>query len=105
LSETTADYAPVATWAEFTHAEIAEHLDLALLGFCACEIAVRVALALKRRQFDGWLLVDAIIVGVALLPLGASLPIVRAGRLAHLGRHGMLHLRHITIARGFQLAH
>jgi hypothetical protein len=88
---------PVAAWVELTHDEFAERVDGALLLFFACEIAVRVALAVKRRRWDGWLVVDALIVALALLPLGV-LPVVRAARLAHLGRHAA-HLRHLTIAR------
>jgi hypothetical protein len=89
---------------EFTHDELAEKLDLGLLAFFAVEITARVISAVRQRQWDVWLAVDATIVAIASLPLGASLPVIRAARLAHLGRHGM-HLRHVTLARGVQLAH
>jgi hypothetical protein len=51
----------------------------------------------KSRRFDAWLALDAVIVALALLPFGL-IPVVRAARLAHLGRH-VAHLRHLTVAR------
>jgi hypothetical protein len=88
---------PVAALCEFSHNEIADRADAALLAFFACEIMVRLALAVKRRRLDGWIAVDAVIVALALLPFG-MLPVVRVARLAHLGRHAA-HLRHLTVAR------
>ena len=88
---------PVALWAELTHCELAEHIDLGLLLFFSIEVAVRIGYAIRRRSFDRWLLIDAAIIGIAALPWGV-LPVVRAARLAHLGRH-VQHLRHVTIAR------
>ncbi|WP_156764134.1 hypothetical protein [Mycobacterium sp. 852002-50816_SCH5313054-b] len=88
---------PVAGWAELTHDELAEHLDAALLAFFACEIAVRVALAVRHRRFDRWLLIDAVIVTLAVLPFGV-LPVVRVARLTHLGRH-LVHLSSLRVLR------
>jgi hypothetical protein len=88
---------PVAAWVELTHDELAEHIDAALLVFFACEVTLRVALAVKRRRFDAWLAVDALIVALALLPFGL-IPVVRAARLAHLSRH-VAHLRHLPVVR------
>ena len=94
---------PVAAWVEITHDELAEHIDMALLVGFACEIMIRVALAVKRRRFDAWLCVDAVIVALAVLPLGV-VPVVRVAKLAHLGRH-VAHLRHVTIARVAHVVH
>ncbi len=91
---------PVAALVEFAHdetAEIAERVDGMLLAFFAIEIAVRVALAIKHRQWDRWLAIDATIIVLALLPIGLPL-VLRGARLAHLARHGM-HLKHVTLAR------
>jgi hypothetical protein len=82
---------PVDAWAELTHDELAERIDFAILALFAFEVAVGVALAVRRRRFDRWLLIDAVIVSLAVLPFGL-LPVVRAARLAHLGRH-VIHLR------------
>jgi uncharacterized RDD family membrane protein YckC len=94
---------PVAAWAEITHDELAERIDSAILAFFACEIALRIAFAIRRRSFDRWLVVDGMIVALAALPIGFPV-VIRAARLAYLGRHGM-HLRHVTIARGVQFVH
>jgi hypothetical protein len=94
---------PCALWAEFTHDEIAETIDAALLVFFAVEIAIRIVLAVKRRRWDAWLAFDAVIVALAVLPFGV-IPVVRVARLAHLGRH-VAHLRHVTIVRVEKLAH
>jgi hypothetical protein len=88
---------PVAAWVELTHDELAEHIDAGILVFFAIEIGVRVALAVKRREWDNWLVVDSIIVLLAMLPFGA-IPVVRVARLVHVSRHAG-HLRHLTIAR------
>jgi hypothetical protein len=89
---------PVALICELTRNEIAEAIDLGLLVAFAAEILVRAVRAAVRRERDVWLAFDAIVVAVALLPLGASLPAVRGARLLHLGRH----VQHATVAR---LAH
>jgi hypothetical protein len=88
---------PVALLVELTENELAERIDAALLAFFAAEITIRVAYAVKRRRWDSWLAFDAVIVALAVLPFGV-IPVVRAARLAHLGRH-VAHLRHATIAR------
>lgn len=88
---------PVALWVELTHDEIAEHLDMALLAFFACEIALRTFSALRRGSFDRWLVIDALIVAIALLPISVT-PVMRCAKLAHVARHSM-HLKHLTVAR------
>jgi hypothetical protein len=94
---------PVAAWVEITHNEVAERIDAGILVFFAIEIGLRVALAVKRRRWDGWLAVDSIIVALALLPFGV-LPVVRVARLAHMSRHAG-HLRHLTVVRALRFAH
>jgi hypothetical protein len=79
---------PIAVWVEITRSELAEHLDLAILGFFACEILVRIVLACRRRQWDNMLVVDTMIVALAL----SGLPLMRVARFAHLSRH-VGHLR------------
>jgi hypothetical protein len=91
---------PVAAWVELTHDELAERVDAGILLFFACEVAVRVVLAVKRREGGHWLILDGLIICLALTPLGVA-PIARTARLAHLGRH-VQHLRHATVGR---LAH
>ncbi len=90
---------PIAAWVEITHDELAEKIDLRILLFFACEIGVRVVLAIKRRGCDASLVLDTTIVVLAL----SGLPIMRAARLAHLSRH-VAHLRHVTVARGVSFA-
>lgn len=89
---------PIAVLAEITRDETLEHLDLGLLVFFMCEVLIRVCRAVIRRRWDGWLALDALIVGVALLPV-CALPVVRLARFAHLGRHAHHLLRHVTIVR------
>ncbi|BBZ41141.1 hypothetical protein [Mycobacterium conspicuum] len=88
---------PVAVWCEVSHAELAERVDAMLLGVFGIEIGVRAVLAIRRRRWDTWLVVDTVIVALAALPY-AALPVVRVARVAHLGRH-IAHLRHATLAR------
>jgi hypothetical protein len=90
------------------HENLIEKADLAILWFFACEIVIRFKTAGRRFLRDKWLLFDAIIVLVALLPLGANLlalRVVRAAKIAHFGRH-LPHLRHVLSLRLFGwLAH
>jgi hypothetical protein len=86
---------PIAVWAELTHNELAEHIDTTILAFFACEIAARIVFAIKRKRCETMLVADALIVLVAL----SGLPLMRAARLAHLGRHV-----HVSFARGVSLA-
>ena len=86
---------PIGVWAELSHDELAEHIDTAILAFGACEIGVRIVSAIKRRHCDRMLVVDAAIVVLAL----TGLPIMRAARLAHLGRHV-----HVSFTRGVRVA-
>ena len=66
--------------------------------FFAADIAIRTAIAVKRRSFDRWLIIDTLIVALAALPY-AALPVVRVARVAHLGRH-IEHLRpRVRLAR------
>jgi hypothetical protein len=88
---------PVAVWCEVSPSEVPETLDALLLCFFAYEIVCRAFSAARRGQFDSWLVIDALIVVVALLPFGVT-PVMRAAKLAHIARHGM-HLKHLTIAR------
>lgn len=90
------------------HEDLIGTLDEILLWFFACEIAIRFKTAGRQCLHGKWLIFDAIIVLVALLPLGANLlalRVVRAAKIAHFGRH-LPHLRHVLSLRLFGwLAH
>lgn len=90
------------------HEDLIGTLDEAVLWFFALEISVRFKTAGRQCLRDRWLIFDAIIVLVALLPLGANLlalRVVRAAKIAHFGRH-LPHLRHVLSLRLFGwLAH
>jgi voltage-gated sodium channel len=83
------------------HEDLIGALDEVVLWFFALEIAIRFKIAGRRCFRDRWLLVDAVIVVVALAPVGADvllLRVVRACRIAHFGRH-LPHLRHVLSLR------
>lgn len=76
-------------------------IDTGILGFFVIELAVRVKHAGRKWYRDPWIWFDAVIIGLALLPLGEdmlALRLMRACRLAHMGRH-LPHLRHIPALR------
>jgi voltage-gated sodium channel len=83
------------------HEDLIGALDEAVLWFFALEIAIRVKRAGRRFYADKWLLFDAVVVVVALAPVGANvllLRVVRACRFAHFGRH-LPHARHALSLR------
>jgi Ion transport protein len=87
----------VLLWSLFdeTHRELLERADLALLWFFAAEIGLRFKHAGRRCLRDRWLLFDALVIAVALAPVGvnvSALRVVRAARLTHFTRH-LSHLR------------
>ena len=87
------------------HDELIEALDRTVLWFFALEILIRVKAAGRQCWRDKWLLADAVIVVVALLPVGADvllLRLVRACRIAHFSRH-LPHLRHVSSLRLYGL--
>lgn len=84
---------PIAAWAEITHDELAERIDLSVLVFFALEIGVRIVYACSRRRCESTLVLDAVIVAIAL----SGLPLMRAARLAHLSRH--VHVFFARVAR------
>lgn len=97
LAAITANLAVVA-WgaADHEHAEVAEHLDSVILVFFAAELALRVWMS-RWTYFKGfWNCVDALVIGVALLPVAGSgitlLRLVRVAKSIHLMRH-VSHLR------------
>jgi voltage-gated sodium channel len=86
---------------DHSHEDLIGTLDELVLWFFALEIAIRVKRAGRRFYADKWLLFDAVVVVVALAPVGADvmlLRLVRACRLAHFGRHlpHVLSLRLLT---------
>lgn len=86
---------------DHTHEELIETLDYSLLWFFVFEIAVRLKMAGRSWRNWAWVTFDAIIIFLAMLPLGANvsaLRVMRACRMVHFSRH-MPHLRHMVGAR------
>lgn len=90
---------PVALLVEVSGSEVLERVDHCLLGFFAAELAVRSVQAVRLRRLSVWLVFDAFVIGLALLPWGVALPVLRTARVAHLARHAQHLLRRVTIAR------
>jgi hypothetical protein len=93
------------------HKEIVEVLDYVILVYFGVEIGIRIHRAGRGWYKDPWLWLDLIIIVVALLPLGSdaiAARLVRAARLAHVGRH-LPHLRHLPallrVVRAARIAH
>lgn len=86
-------------------AETLGAIDTWILGFFVFELGVRVVRAVKESGKDWWrdkwIWIDAMIIVLALMPLGEdvlALRLMRAFRLAHISRH-MPHLRHLPAMR------
>lgn len=87
---------------DHTHEELVEIADETILAFFAVEVGLRLKAAGRRFWRDGWLWFDIVVIGLALLPLGAdviALRIMRGARILHVSRH----LPHIHHAFGLRL--
>jgi voltage-gated sodium channel len=78
-------------WIDHAHDVAAERIDTCFLVFFLVELVVRLKRAGWRWLTQPWNLLDATIIGVALLPVVGDgitvLRIARVAKLLHLGRH------------------
>jgi hypothetical protein len=98
---------PIAAWEYACGSHSVELAGQALLALFAAGVTVKIAVAVRRRQWDAWLGVDAaLIVAIILMSAVVHSSVVLLGalkmaRIAHLGRH-CAHLRHIIVGRNIK---
>jgi Ion transport protein len=90
----------VIGFVDHEHGEILEHVDLGFLMFFTGELLIRLWRARLGFFRSPWNCADAIIIGLALLPvLGGGVDVLRIARLAR-GAHL---LKHVTVLRLWRL--